>query len=142
VPVQPARGQVLVTSPIDGLSFEGCFHFDEGFVYFRNIGRRVLLGGARNKFFEQENTASLITTDNVQSELERLLREMIIPGHKDYTIEHRWSGVMGMGKDKTPAVKELQSNVYCAIAMGGIGVAMAPVMAKQVTALLLEKKEG
>jgi gamma-glutamylputrescine oxidase len=134
--VTPARGQVLITSPIPKLKFEGCFHSDEGFVYFRNYGKRVLLGGARNKFYAQENTTDLVTTDNVQQELERLLREVIIPGEKNYTIEHRWSGIMGMGTDKMPTVQQLQPNVFCAVAMGGIGVAMAPIVAKQVTKLL------
>lgn len=134
--VTPARGQVLITSPIANLKFKGCFHSDQGFIYFRNYGKRVLLGGARNKFYEQENTTDLVTTENVQQELERLLREVIIPGEKNYTIEHRWSGIMGMGTDKMPTVQQVQSNVFCAVAMGGIGVAMAPVVAKQVTKLL------
>lgn len=140
--VEPARGQVLVTSPIHGLRFQGCFHYDEGFVYFRNVGDRVLLGGARNKFFEQENTTELTTTQNVQDELEKLLREIILPQETGYTIDHRWSGIMGMGKDKTPTVKELQPGVFCAVAMGGIGVAMAPIVARQVSKLMTGKKKG
>ncbi|HYF31442.1 MAG TPA: FAD-binding oxidoreductase [Chitinophagaceae bacterium] len=135
--VKPARGQVLVTSPINGLRFKGCFHYDEGFVYFRNIDNRVLLGGARNKFFEQEYTEELTTTDNLQHELEKLLREVILPGEKDYSVDYRWSGIMGMGQDKMPIVKELQPRVFCAVAMGGIGVAMAPIVARQVTRLML-----
>lgn len=142
IAVQPARGQILVTSPIKNLRFKGCFHYDEGFVYFRNVGDRVLLGGARNKFFEQENTIELTTTDNLQQELEKLLREVIIPQEKNYTIDYRWSGIMGMGQTKMPTVKELQPGVFCAVAMGGIGVAMAPVVAKQVSKLILEKKKG
>ena len=138
--VEPARGQVLVTSPIKDLRFKGCFHYDEGFVYFRNIGDRVLLGGARNKFFEQECTTELTTTDNLQQELEKLLREVIIPHEKDYTIDYRWSGIMGMGKTKMPIVKELQPGVFCAVAMGGIGVAMAPVVAKVTAQLMMGKK--
>lgn len=140
--VQPARGQILVTSPIHKLPFKGCFHYDEGFVYFRNIGNRVLLGGARNKFFEQENTTELTTTENVQQELEKLLREIIIPNETGYTIDYRWSGIMGMGEDKMPTVKELQPGVFCAVAMGGIGVAMAPIVAKQAARLLTAKKKG
>ena len=140
--VQPARGQVLVTSPISGLRFNGCFHYDEGFVYFRNVGNRVLLGGARNKFFEQENTTELTTTDNLQQELEKLLREVIIPNEKNYSIDYRWSGIMGMGKTKMPVVRALQPGVFCAVAMGGIGVAMAPVVAKVAAALLTGKKKG
>jgi len=139
--VLPARGQVLVTSRIDDLPFKGCFHLDEGFVYFRNLGKRVLLGGARNKFFDEEATHELTTTDNIQKELEKILRDIILPGRTDYTIEHRWSGIMGLGEDKMPTIREFQPGVYCAVALGGIGVAMAPVVAKQVTELALEKKK-
>src|SRR5690606_34908041 len=34
--VVPARAQVLVTAPIENLKIKGCFHFDEGFYFFRN----------------------------------------------------------------------------------------------------------
>jgi glycine/D-amino acid oxidase-like deaminating enzyme len=141
VQVKPARGQVLVTSPIPNLPFKGCFHSDEGFVYFRNLGKRVLLGGARNKFFDEEETHDLATSDNIQQELERLLKETILPHHHEYTIDYRWSGIMGMGMDKMPTVRELQPGIYCAIAMGGIGVAMAPIVAKQVSRLVLQKRK-
>jgi glycine/D-amino acid oxidase-like deaminating enzyme len=56
IDIIPNRGQVLITNPIDGLPFRGTFHFDKGFYYFRNVGNRLLLGGARNKAFEKENT--------------------------------------------------------------------------------------
>ncbi|HEX2682801.1 MAG TPA: FAD-binding oxidoreductase [Ferruginibacter sp.] len=141
LPVKPARGQVLVTSRIPDLPFKGCFHLDEGFLYFRNLGKRILLGGARNKFFDEEATTDLTTTNNIQQELEKLLQTVILPGRTDYTIEHRWSGIMGMGEDKMPTVLELQPGVYCAVAMGGIGVAMAPVVARQVTELALKKRK-
>src|SRR5258708_18490307 len=87
----PARGQVLVTSPIKKLPFRGNFHFDEGFYYFRNLGNRVLLGGARNKALAAEQTDELITTTLIQNELERYLREVVLP-RQAFTIEHRWSG--------------------------------------------------
>ncbi|HEY0676748.1 MAG TPA: FAD-dependent oxidoreductase [Chitinophagaceae bacterium] len=141
VTVNPARGQVLVTSPIPGLPFKGSFHYDEGFVYFRNVGKRVLLGGARNKFFDEENTHDLSTTDNVQGELERLLSGMILPKVTGYSIDYRWSGIMGMGTDKMPTVEEIKPGVFCAVALGGIGVAMAPVVALQVTRMVLEKRK-
>ena len=43
IDIVPARGQVLLTSPIEGLPWKGTFHSDEGFYYFRNLGNRVLL---------------------------------------------------------------------------------------------------
>ena len=40
IDVQPARNQVMVTEPIDGLKLKGCFHYRKGYVYFRNIGQQ------------------------------------------------------------------------------------------------------
>jgi glycine/D-amino acid oxidase-like deaminating enzyme len=138
--VTPARGQVLVTSEIPNLKLKGTYHFDEGFYYFRNLGKRILLGGARNKFFDEERTTALVTSNNIQTELERFLSTVILPGTKDFSIDYRWSGIMGMGIEKMPTVKKLQPNIYCAVAMGGIGVAVSPIVAEKVCDLILNKK--
>jgi glycine/D-amino acid oxidase-like deaminating enzyme len=136
--ITPARGQVVVTSPVENLHWKGTFHFDEGYYYFRNVGNRVLLGGARNMDFEGERTTSFETTETIQAELERFLSEVVLPNYKDaYTITHRWSGIMGMGAEKMPVVKEVQPHVFCALGMGGIGVAMAPVIGQQASRQLL-----
>jgi len=134
--VEPARGQVLVTSPIPRLKFKGTFHYDEGFYYFRNLGDRVLLGGARNKAIAEEHTYELSTTDHIQQELERFLREIILP-NQTYAIDHRWSGIMGVGDEKNPIVKQITENIYCAVRMGGMGVALAPEIGKSVAKIML-----
>ena len=135
--IWPARGQVLVTSPLKNLPFKGTFHSDEGYYYFRNLGNRVLLGGARNKAFEQEETTDMQTSAFIQSELERYLGEVILPHYNDqYTIDCRWSGIMGMGAEKLPIVEQPLPHVYCAIRMSGMGVALAPVIGKKVASML------
>jgi gamma-glutamylputrescine oxidase len=133
--IVPARGQVLVTSPIKNLPLKGTFHFDAGYYYFRNLGNRVLLGGARNKAFEEEATTELTTTDTIQQELEYFLSTYILPGYT-YTITDRWSGIMGMGNEKLPIVKEVSPQVFCAVRMSGMGVALAPVIGEQMAKLL------
>ncbi len=130
--VEPARGQVLVTSEIANPRFKGAFHYDEGFYYFRNLGNRVLLGGARNKAFEEEHTQELSVSGTIQQELERFLREVIIPG-ESFTIDHRWSGIMGIGKEKMPLVEEVSENIFCAVRMGGMGVALAPCVGEKIS---------
>jgi gamma-glutamylputrescine oxidase len=133
--IVPARGQVLVTSPIENLPLKGTFHFDAGYYYFRNLGNRVLLGGARNKAFEEETTTELTITNTIQQELEHFLKTYILPGY-DYQITDRWSGIMGMGNEKLPIVKEVSPNIFCAVRMSGMGVALAPVIGEQVSKLL------
>jgi gamma-glutamylputrescine oxidase len=140
VDIVPARGQILLTTPIDGLNWEGTFHSDEGFYYFRNLGNRVLLGGARNKAFQEEQTMEMITTEFIQGELENYLAKVVLPMHTDkYKVEYRWSGIMAMGSEKAPIIKELEPSVFCAVRMSGMGVALAPVAGKQVAKLMLGK---
>ncbi len=135
--ITPARGQVVVTAPIEGLPFKGSFHYDEGYYYFRNLGDRVLLGGARNKAFDQETTEQMDISETIQSELERFLRETILPG-RHFTIEHRWSGIMAMGSEKMPIIRAVNDHVFCAVRMSGMGVALAPVVGEKIAALMTE----
>ncbi len=135
--VVPARGQVFITAPIPNLKFKGTFHFDEGFYYFRNVGNRLLLGGARNKDFKNEKTTSLETSKLIQKTLEAFMMKRILPkGAKKPKIELRWSGTMGMGKIKKPIIQELQPNVFCAVRMSGMGVAIAPIVAQKAVQLM------
>ena len=135
--IVPARGQVLLTSPIENLPWRGTFHSDEGFYYFRNLGHRVLLGGARNKAFEAEETTDMNTSEFIQDQLERYLEEVVLPKYKGtYTIDHRWAGIMAMGSEKMPIIKEVQSDIFCAVRMSGMGVALAPVVGKRVAEMM------
>lgn len=139
VDVVPARGQVVLTSPIKNLPWKGTFHSDEGFYYFRNLGNRVLLGGARNKAFAEEQTTSMEISDTIQRELERYLAAVVLPHFEGkYTIEHRWSGIMAMGSEKMPIVKQVLPNVFCAVRMSGMGVALAPVVGREVTRMMMD----
>lgn len=135
----PARGQVLLTSLIQNLPWKGTFHSDEGFYYFRNLGNKVLLGGARNKAFEDERTTDMNTSELIQSHLEKYLDEVVLPHFKrQYIIERRWAGIMAFGSEKLPIVKQIQPNVFCCVRMSGMGVALAPVVSQQVAEMMLE----
>lgn len=132
--VTPARAQVLVTKPIKNLNIKGTFHFDEGYYYFRNIDNRILFGGGRNLDFETEKTSAFGQTELVQNTLEELLRTMILP-NQEFEIERRWSGIMGVGQQKTPIVEQLSNNVYCGVRLGGMGVALGSLVGKELAEL-------
>ncbi|MDC8005137.1 FAD-dependent oxidoreductase [Aureisphaera galaxeae] len=121
--VAPARAQVLITDPIPNLQIKGTFHLEKGYYYFRNIHNRILLGGGRNLDFEGETTTTMETTQRIQDELERLLHTTILP-NTAFKISSRWSGIMGVGAQKKPIVKELEPRVYCGVRLGGMGVAL------------------
>ncbi|QIE59854.1 FAD-binding oxidoreductase [Rasiella rasia] len=129
--MSPARAQVLITNPIPNLSIKGTFHLDKGYYYFRNIHNRILFGGGRNLDFVTETTTRLGTTQRIQNELERLLRTTILP-NTPFTIDARWSGIMGVGEQKKPIVKQVQPNVFCGVRLGGMGVAIGSSVGKQL----------
>lgn len=133
--VAPARAQVLITSPIKNLHIKGTFHLEEGYYYFRNINNRILLGGGRNLDFKTEETTEFGQTNRIQNKLEELLKTTILP-NTDFQITHRWSGIMGVGNQKNPIVKQLSENVFCGVRLGGMGVAIGSLVGKELAALL------
>lgn len=135
VDVSPARNQVFITQPIPNLPFKGTFHMDEGYFYFRNIHDRILLGGGRNLDKVGETTTSLATTEKIQQALETLLREVILPQQK-IEIDLRWAGVLGIGEKKQPIIKPVANRIYCAVRLGGMGVAIGSHTGKQLANLV------
>lgn len=133
--VKPARAQVLITEPIPNLDIRGTFHIDRGYYYFRNIGNRILFGGARNLDFEGETTTHFGTTDIIQNRLEQLLRETILP-ETEVKIAHRWSGIMGMGSQKNPIVQQLSEHTYCGVRLGGMGIAIGSIIGMELADLV------
>ena len=134
--VIPGRGQVLVTKPIPGLKLKGTYHFDEGYYYFRNIDNRVLFGGGRNLDFKTEETWEFGQTEIVKKQLSAYLNEVILPGQNVET-DYWWSGIMGFGEDISPIVKQVETNVFCAVRCNGMGVAMGSLVGEEVAELTL-----
>lgn len=134
--ITPGRGQVLVTKPIEGLQLRGSFHYDEGYYYFRNLGKRVLLGGGRNLDFAAEATTSHDVTPQIQESLEKLLRTVIIPGHANVEIDYRWAGTMAFTEDKKPFVGKIKPHTIVAFGCNGMGVALSSTIATNASAIL------
>lgn len=134
--ITPARGQILVTTPIENLSMKGTFHFDEGFYYWRNLDYRILIGGARNQAFEEEATSELACTDTIKEALIRFLKEHISQQYS-FEIDYHWTGIMGFTPDKKPLITEISDGIFAAIACNGMGVALSPIVAENAANMLI-----
>jgi glycine/D-amino acid oxidase-like deaminating enzyme len=133
--VKPARAQVLITKPIKNLQLKGTFHLDKGYYYFRNIDDRILLGGGRNLDPKTEETTILAQTELIQNKLEELLKLTILP-NTEFEIDHRWSGIMGVGNQKKPILKQISENVFCGVRLGGMGVAIGSLVGRELAELV------
>ena len=133
--IKPARAQVLITKPISQLKIKGTFHYQEGYYYFRNIKNRLLFGGGRNINLIKEATSEIGLNSKIQNHLEYLLKTMILP-NTVFEIEHRWSGIMGVGNEKKPIIKPITNNVIAAVRMGGMGIAIGSKVGEIVAKIL------
>jgi len=133
--VKPARAQVLITKPIDNLDVKGTFHLDKGYYYFRNIGNRILFGGGRNLDFKGEETFQFGQSEIIQNELERILKTVILP-NTSFEIDQKWSGIMGVGNQKSPFIKSISNRVHCGVRLGGMGIAIGTHVGNQLANLI------
>lgn len=132
--MKPGRGMVVVTKPIKDFPWEGAFHIDQGYTYFRNIDNRLLIGGGRNMDFVNEETDNFGINEFIKKYLTNLTNEIIFPNQK-IEFEMEWSGIMGFGNNKIPYVKLLDEKTGVAIRMGGMGVAIGWQAAKELVNL-------
>ena len=136
--LEAARNQVLITKPIHKLRVKGCFHFDKGYVYFRNIGDRLLVGGARNHDLQTETTTTFGTTETIQGRLRQLLNQVILP-RQTYEEDYWWSGILGIGTRKSPILRRYSDRIYTAVRMGGMGVAIGSLVGEEGAKLVLSE---
>lgn len=139
IDVLPARNLVMVTSPIKNLPFEGTFHLNEGYFYFRNIGNRVLVGGGRHLDLHWKDSPFDDVPMSIEQTLLRLLKEQIIPNY-DFDIEHAWVGYLGIGNERTPIVEKRSPHIFCGVRMGGMGVAIGSKIGELLAQKCIEGK--
>lgn len=131
IEIKPARGQVLLAKPKQKLNFKGIYHFDRGYYYFREIDGYILFGGGRNLDEETETTDVLGANQLILKDLQTKLREQILV-KQEFDILNTWSGIMGKASKKEPQVKQLEENLFLLAGFGGMGVALAPYMAREL----------
>lgn len=129
--IKPGRGYIFVTKEIDNLAWKGTFHYDKGYVYFRNIGdNRILLGGGRNVDIESEATTDFGINHSIKNYLIEFANEKLkLP--KNWQIEQEWSGIMGFTESKSPMVEKISDNCLLVAGLSGMGVALGMKLGKE-----------
>lgn len=133
--IRAGRGLVLATAPIPTLPFEGTFHMDEGYYYFRNFGKRVIFGGGRNLDFETETTTEMAINERIRKDLLHKLHHIILPNFSP-TVTDWWAGIMAFGESKKPIVKRHSDRVVLGVRMGGMGVALGSLVGAELAEML------
>ncbi|MEL6393433.1 MAG: FAD-dependent oxidoreductase [Bacteroidota bacterium] len=158
VDLKPQRNLVLLTGVIPGLELPGTYHHHEGYVYFRTVeskeGARVLIGGARHldkaaettDFLTRNNGADVEISDpsmekimSLRKSLKNYLSVFLQTREEDLNIQQSWMGILAQGSKKTPVVKAVQSGLFIAVRLAGMGVALSAEVGAKAAELLLEE---
>lgn len=127
----PARNQVILTQVIDNLDWRGCYHFDRGYIYFREIDGRILIGGARLLDPANEYTDRIAGNEMLENYLLSFLENLQL--RQKPRIEYKWSGIIATGKSKGPIITRTAEGIYMGVRLGGMGVAIGAAVAKDLT---------
>lgn len=134
--IKPARNQVLITNKIAGFNLNSCYHMDKGYIYFREVSGRLLIGGGRNLDVKGETTTDFGTTETIMDNLIEIVENIILKGNP-YRIERAWSGILGVGASKMPIVRKIDDSVLVAARMGGMGLAIGSLIGQITSGMLL-----
>ena len=122
--VWPARGQVVVSEPLDRVLYDRPHYARQGFDYWQQLpDRRLLLGGFRDVSILDELTDVEETTPTIQASLERFLAEL---SFGEARISHRWAGIFALTQDMIPLVGRVpgRADVWIAAGYSGHGNVM------------------
>lgn len=134
--IKPGRGYVFITNPISELTWKSTFHYNKGYVYFRNIGKdRLLIGGGRNVDYDTETTSEFGINQHIKNYLIDFVNEVIkLP--KGWHIEREWTGIMGFTESKKAALEQVGEKTWQVAGLSGMGVALGMALGKKAASQL------
>ena len=133
----PARGQIIVTKALNQNPLSGIIHADKGYIYARNIGNRILIGGGRNLDMNTEETLKMETNSMITEFLLDFVNSKLL-SNETTQIEDTWSCIMGMSSNKgaLPIIEEVQPGYWACYRLGGMGVALSSLLARKLVHMI------
>jgi gamma-glutamylputrescine oxidase len=117
--IWPARGQVVVTEPLDERRFDIPHYARQGFDYWQQLqDGRLVAGGFRDHSIMDELTDLEETTPVIQSALDSFIEDLL--GYSP-RITHRWAGIFGLTQDFLPLVGRVPGHDGLWVAAGYSG---------------------
>ena len=130
------RNQILVTSQVSNEHVSMGYHLDAGYVYFRAVEDRVLIGGGRHQHPSENDTAEYALSIDNREYLSDLLKSVVLP-NQNFEIDYHWSGILCGGDVRDPVVHEVAPHVYAAYRLGGMGVAIGSTIGRDLAHLAI-----
>ena len=133
--VRTARLQMLGTAPLADVRFTRPVYARWGYDYWQQLpDGRLVLGGARDRFVDAEWTHDSNPTADVQSELDRILRDDLCI---DAPVTHRWAASVGYTTNGAPILEQVRPGVWAIGAYSGTGNVIGALYGRIVAQLVI-----
>lgn len=139
--ITPQRAQALATEPLPERGLERPTYASDGFDYFRQRDDgRLVLGGRRHLFREEEATDDPNPSDALQEALDGYI-ERHLPFARGARVTHRWAGTMGFTDTGLPVVEQVAPGLHVAAGFTGHGLGLALGLAELLTRKLTRPRD-
>jgi glycine/D-amino acid oxidase-like deaminating enzyme len=137
--VRTLRLQMLATSPLSSRRLPCPVSVRWGFDYAQqDQSGRLLVGGGRDRFVEEENTHDDRPTAGVQGRIEHIAARL---AGGPVSVTHRWAASVGYTDDHRAVCAEVDDDVVACGAYSGDGNLVGPVAARAAVALAVDGTE-
>lgn len=127
--IVPARNQVYILQNQEFKLDERSYHQNAGYIYFRGLNDKILLGGARHISHREEISREFSRNEKIEAYLLDYARR-IFTSKGTWEVLNHWSGIIATGDSKDPIVETKETNVHLCVRFGGMGVALSAYTAK------------
>jgi len=108
--LRPVRLQMLGTEPAYDIRLPRPVYARYGYDYWQQLpDHRIVFGGGRDRFVDDEFTADDTPSDAVQSWLDQRLRQCV---ETSAAITHRWAATVSYTPDELPIAREFADGVW------------------------------
>ena len=136
--VRTARLQMLGTAPAPEVDIPRPVYSRWGYDYWQQLpDGRVVIGGCRDRFIDDEWTMDTQPTDQVQHCMERVLRETV---RVTQPVRHRWAAAVAYSSGILPVMDQVRPDVWAIGGYNGTGNVIGALYGRMVAQLAVTGK--
>lgn len=133
--VRTARLQMLSTAPAREVHIPRPVYSRWGYDYWQQLpDQRVVLGGGRDRFVNDEWTSDNTPTEEVQRYMESVLRDSI---GVTQPVERRWAASVSYSDGVLPVMQQVKAGVWAIGAYNGTGNVMGSLYGRMIAQLVV-----
>ena len=136
--VRTARLQMLGTDPAPDIDIPRPVYSRWGYDYWQQLpDGRIVIGGCRDRFVQDEWTTDTDPTSEVQQCIERVLRDTVGVTQQ---VRHRWAAAVSYSSGVLPVMEQVRQGVWAIGGYSGTGNVIGALYGRMVAQIAVTGK--